>query len=358
MTPPKPSSLVLVTGATGFIGRYVVAGLLRAGRPVVVTARAAARNSAKERISSMFGSLAERLAGVVEADLAELRSAQDQFHALGSDIETVIYCAGETSFFPDSIAAARAVQIDVPLALIDLLQARGLRCWAHVSTAFVCGQRSGIVYEEEGDVGQTFHNPYEGIKLESELQVAQKCRTLGLDCKIFRPNIVVGAAPATEGGKPSNLFLKFVRSLTSVASLAGSRTIRIQGRPDARFQIVPIEYVAAAIVKITDCPAGSGTYHLVASNPPTQTDFLDMLTRHLGVCGARVIEETALSNPSSLEAKLARMLAPYRKYLTQDVLFDDTYARKSLDGSGILAPRIDSAEIARLVRLAAGIRPG
>ena len=175
---------------------------------------------------------------------------------------------------------------------------------------------------------------------------------MGLDCKIFRPSIVVGAAPATEGGKPSNLFLKFVRSLTSVASLAESRKIRIQGRPDARFQIVPIEYVAAAIVKITDCPASSGTYHLVASNPPTQTDFLNMLTRHLGVGGARVVEEAALSNPSPLESRLARMLAPYRKYLTQDLLFDDRCARKSLDGSGILAPRIDTAEIARLVCLA------
>ena len=158
---------------------------------------------------------------------------------------------------------------------------------------------------------------------------------MGLGCKIFRPSIVVGAAPATEGGKPSNLFLKFVWSLTSVASLAGSRTIRIQGRPDARFQIVPIEYVAAAIVKITDCPAGSGTYHLVASNPPTQTDFLDMLTRHLGVGGARVTEDATFSNPSPLEARLARMLAPYRNYLTQDVLFDDAFARKWLDPTEI-----------------------
>lgn len=352
MTPAKPSSLVLVTGATGFIGQHVVARLVSEGRPVVVTARAAARNSAEERISRMFGSLAERLAGVVEADLGDLHSVQDQLHGLRSDIGTVIYCAGETSFFPDSMAAARAVQIDVPLALIDLLQARGLRCWAHVSTAFVCGQRSGVIYEEEGDAGQTFHNPYEAIKLESERQIAQRCRTLGLDCKIFRPSIVVGAAPATEGGKPSNLFLKFVRSLTSVASLAGSRTIRIQGRPDARFQIVPIEYVAAAIVKITDCPASSGTYHLVASNPPTQTDFLKLLTRHLGVGGARVTEDATLSNSSPLEARLARMLAPYREYLTHDVVFDDACARKRLDGSGILAPRIDAAEIARLVRLA------
>jgi nucleoside-diphosphate-sugar epimerase len=343
---------VLVTGATGFIGRYVVARLLLSDRPVILAARRSAGASARERIFRIFGSLAERLARIVEMDLTELSSLEDEFRCLRSDIGTVIYCAGETSFFPDSMAAARAVQIDVPLALIDLLQARGLRCWAHVSTAFVCGQRSGVIYEEEGDAGQTFHNPYEVIKLESERQVAQRCRILGLDCKIFRPSVVVGAAPATGGGKPSNLFLRFVWSLTSAASLAGSRTIRIQGRPDARFQIVPIEYVAAAIVKITDCPASSGTYHLVASNPPTQTDFLNMLTRHLGVGGARVTDDATLSNSSPLEARLARMLAPYREYLIHDVVFDDACARKRLDGSGILAPRIDAAEIARLVRLA------
>ena len=349
---------VLVTGATGFIGRHVVAGLLSSDRPVVLAARRSAGASARERISKIFGSLAERLARIIEIDLTDCSSLEDEFRCRRSDIGTVIYCAGETSFFPDSTAAARAVQIDVPLALIDLLQARGLRCWAHVSTAFVCGERSGAIYEEEGDVGQTFHNPYEGIKLESEQQVAQACRSLGVECKIFRPSIVVGAAPATEGGKPSNLFLEFVRILTSVARRAGSQAIRIQGKPDSRFQIVPVEYVAAAIAEITDCPAGSGTYHLVASNPPTQTEFLDMLTRHLGVCGARVIEETAVSNPSPLEARLARMLAPYRKYLTQDVLFDDACARQWLDRSGISAPRIDTAEIARLVRLAAPDQSG
>jgi nucleoside-diphosphate-sugar epimerase len=358
MNTQMRNGAVLVTGATGFIGRHVVARLLSSDRPVILAARRSAGASARERIFRIFGSLAERLERIVEIDLTDLSSLEDEFRCHRSDIGTVIYCAGETSFFPDSTAAARAVQIDVPLALIDLLLARGLRCWAHVSTAFVCGERSGTIYEEEGDIGQTFHNPYERIKLESERQVAQACRSLGVDCKIFRPSIVVGAAPATEGGKPSNLFLEFVRILISVARLAGSQAIRIQGKPDARFQIVPVEYVAAAVVKMTDCSAGSGIYYLVASNPPTQTEFLDMLTRHLGVCGAQVVEEMALSNPSPLEAKLARMLAPYRKYLTQDVLFDDTCARKSLDGSGILAPRIDTAEIARLVCLAARDQAG
>ena len=115
--------------------------------------------------------------------------------------------------------------------------------------------------------------------------------------------------------------------------------IRIQGRPDARFQIVPIEYVAAAIVKITDCPASSGTYHLVASNPPTQTDFLKLLTRHLGVGGARVTEDATLSNSSPLEARLARMLAPYREYLTHDVVFDDRMPRQPLDERTVLVDR-------------------
>jgi hypothetical protein len=83
--------------------------------------------------------------------------------------------------------SARAVQIDGPLLLLELLRSLSIGSWAQVSTAFVCGRRSGIIYESEGDMGQEFHNQYERLKLESEIRIKQACRKLGSSSESFDP---------------------------------------------------------------------------------------------------------------------------------------------------------------------------
>lgn len=64
----------------------------------------------------------------------------------------------------------------------------------------------------------------------------------------------------------------------------------------------------------------------------------------------------SLSKPSALEARVARMLAPYRDYLEQNVRFDDTLARAVLDRCGVPRPVLDAQAVERLVELA-GLEP-
>jgi nucleoside-diphosphate-sugar epimerase len=248
------------------------------------------------------------------------------------------------------------VQIDGPLALVRMLAARGLRRWSHVSTAFVCGCRSGTVRENETDVAQEFHNSYERLKLQSEIVFKQACRELEIDLRILRPSIVVGPAPATIGGAPSNLFLAFLRMLIGVARRAdsGDTLVRIHGLPHARFNIVPVEYVAAAAAELTkDTEAVGGTFHLVAANPPTQNAVAELVSARLGLRSLRVLESgEELSDPSRLESRLEKMLYPYKEYLEQDVQFDSSAARALLDRQGLHAPLIDDKEINRLIELA------
>jgi hypothetical protein len=64
--------------------------------------------------------------------------------------------------------------------------------------------------------------------------------------------------------------------------------------------------------------------------------------------------EHDLADASSLERRVARMLAPYRDYLTQDVRFDDRRARALLDACGVPRPVLDDAALERLIGLAVG----
>src|ERR1700739_1901309 len=61
----------------------------------------------------------------------------------------------------------------------------------HLSTAYVCGKRSGPVAEGELDVGQRFANGYESSKAEAERLVRAAQQQGGITA-VARPSSVVG----------------------------------------------------------------------------------------------------------------------------------------------------------------------
>lgn len=121
--------------------------------------------------------------------------------------------------FSESIAPYVAGYVRGRLRLLQGLAGGRLVHWAHLSTAFVCGRRSGTILECEGDVGQAFNNTYECVKLEAERTIRATGARLGVDVRLFRPSIVVGAAPATVGGNPSSPFFAFIRMLSALVPL-------------------------------------------------------------------------------------------------------------------------------------------
>src|SRR3990172_4892849 len=139
--------------------------------------------------------------------------------------------------------------------------------------------------------------------------------------------MVVGPAPATAGGSPANLFFNFIRMTAALARLSnGSVTpLRIEAAPRARFNIVPVEYVAVAVVALAEHEDGAGeTFHIVVSEPPTQAAMLEMLAERFGMRGLSLVDPrtATLDDPSPLERAVARSLAGYRAYLAPDVHLD------------------------------------
>jgi thioester reductase-like protein len=348
---------VLVTGVTGFIGREVVRHLLASGRRVVAMARSQSGEPAVTRVAKAVGHSPDGFClNVVGADRTRPAGGLDEpaRQHLRATVETVIHCAGDTIFFPDDMISFRAGHIDGSLTLLQALQGGQLRRWAHLSTAYVCGRRSGTVLEHDGDIGQGFHNPYEQVKLEAEEAVRGAGARLGVDVRVFRPSVVFGVAPETAGGHPSNRFFAFIRMLAALARFPNTADVqlRIAAAPQARFNIVPVEYVATAMVALAEHPDGFGeTFHLVVSDPPTQETMLAMIAAYLGLRGLSLMDarHTQLENPSPLERNVARMGAIYLEYLTQDIHFDDRIARRLLDCSGVPRPTLLPDDVHRFL---------
>jgi nucleoside-diphosphate-sugar epimerase len=348
--------MLLVTGATGFIGRELVARLRAAGRPVAVLARAREGVAARARVAAALGGEADGV-DIIEGELTAggLAAAPAALRSLRARVETVAHCAGDASFAPDDPAPYVAAHVDGPAALLRALAGGRLARWAHVSTAYVCGAREGTVYEREGDVGQAFHNVYERAKLDAERAIRAAGQAAGVDVRVLRPSIVVGAAPATAGGHPSNLFFAFIRLAAGLAGWNGGAPLRVEAAPRAPFNIVPLDYVAAATLALAEHPgAAGGTFHLVVRDAPRQSAMLAMLLERLGVSGVRLLDAARepLADPSPLERRVARMLEPYRAYLTQDVRFDDAAAAAALARCGVPRPTLAPPDVRRLVDLA------
>jgi 2-alkyl-3-oxoalkanoate reductase len=358
--------MILITGATGFVGRAIVARLLAAGRSVVVLARARDGVDAGARVAAALGDVPGAASvDVVEGDLTAIDDtlASADLRRLRASVETVIHCAGDTSFAPERLAPFRVGHVDGPATLLHMLAGGRLARWAHLSTAFVCGERTGTVHESEGRVGQRFHNVYERVKLDAETVIRVAADETDVDVRVLRPSIVVGAAPSTAGGNPSNLFFGFIRLLASLARWPGGAGVRlrIEAAPRAALNIVPLDYVTRAAVALAEHPeAAGGTFHLVVRDPPSQAAMLAMLLDRLGLRGVTLLDAATepIGNPSPLESRVAKMLEPYRAYLTQDVRFDDARAAATLRWSGITPPTLTAADVRALVDLAADSEAG
>jgi len=329
---------------------------------VIALARPQTAATAAARVARAVGPAAAGQIEIVEGHLGapDCGLSGASVRRLRDRIGTVIHCAGDTTFFPEAIAPFRAAHVDGPRALLERLSGGRLRHFAHLSTAYVCGARSGTVLESEGDVGQGFHNPYEHTKLESEAAIRETGRRLGVDVRIFRPSVVVGPAPATPGGSPSKLLFELIRMAWALAQAAGGSDVgvRVAMAPAGRFNIVPIEYVADAVVLLAEHPDAAGqTFHLTVLDPPSNTEMLAMITQRLGLHGVSLVDPCAgpLAAPSPLESTIERMLAGYREYLSQDIRFDDSNARRLLDACGLPRPVLSAETFDRFIEVALGL---
>lgn len=130
-----------------------------------------------------------------------------------------------------------------------------LRRFVHVSTAYVTGQRSGLVMEN-ASVGGDFSRLYEKSKAQAEALV----RTSGLPYVICLPGMIVGHSQT--GWISSFNTIYYVLKLLLLKKLRNLPISRHTG-----MNLVPVDYVADAVVKISFSETGTGkTFHLTYPN--------------------------------------------------------------------------------------------
>jgi thioester reductase-like protein len=333
----------LVTGFPGFIARRLVKKLLAQDDDLRITALVegrmadAARQAAgeigagEERLEIVTGDISKPHLGLADDDYARLTRSVNEVHHLAAIYDLAV-----------PLEIAQRVNVDGTGNVLDFCRdCDDFRQHHYVSTAYVAGLRTGVVYEHELSLGQQHKNHYESTKFQAEVWVREEARRV--PTTIYRPAIVVGDSRTGETQKFDGPYYLL---RTIARAVAMHQPIPQFGRAEAPFNVVPVDFVVDAIAAVSRDESAIGeTLHLVDPEPLTAKQLTTLLSREYAGKEPKVrLPAKVVEN--SLRFKAVREMfdgAPREsiRYLNHPVRFDTRKATSILGRHGLVCPRFE-----------------
>jgi thioester reductase-like protein len=281
---------IFLTGSTGYIGAHVAAGLLeRHGDRLNLLVRAKDEHEAEVRLWKSlqlhfpFPQFHEYLRTRISIFRGELTDtsfglAEDDYRRLVETTDSVIHCAA--SLNRKSERACLNVNLRGTLEVIKLAAAArdhyGLRRFSHVSTVAVAGQRSHEVVREDEAIqwDRPDYDPYARTKKFCEHMIRELLQDV--DRTIFRPSIVLGDSRHAETTQ-----FDMVRAFVFLAGLPV-----LPFRAEDKVDIVPVNYVADAVVALHQKPRPDHEIYHLSSGTQSQT-YYELTNALAGAQGRR-----------------------------------------------------------------------
>ncbi|MGO9436234.1 MAG: SDR family oxidoreductase [Terracidiphilus sp.] len=343
----KSEELILITGATGFLGAQLVREFLdrQPHARLALLIRDRPGLSGQQRADLIVDRDQRARVDVYSGDVGLSNCGLDvaAWQRLSAETTRVIHSAA-TVRFDHSLDEARRINVEGTRRVLDFAASmRQLRCLAYVGTAYVAGERADLVRESDLAVGQSYRNTYEKTKAEAEALV--RSRLNSLPGVILRPSIIVGDSRTgvTSSFKMMYWPLKiYARGLW--------RTV--PGFPDAVLDIVPVDFVAASVARLAfDEAAPGNTVHLCAGPRGSATiqQVASRAAEYFHGPEVRYVDPKlffAALRPLlfiSLWGRKRRVLLDgraYRDYFTMRMQFDTTNAERLLEPAGLRPPPV------------------
>ncbi|MBI1347541.1 NAD-dependent epimerase/dehydratase family protein [bacterium] len=355
-----------LTGATGLLGNYLLRDLLLADQPVAVLVRSNRRMSARQRMENLLLHWDRELGRplprpvVLEGDITQpdlglnacdLRWATEYCTAIVNNAASLSFEATSSEGEPyrSNVTGTQNV--------LEFARQADIREFHHVSTAYIAGLRSGKVLESEVDVGQKLGNDYETSKLTAEKMV--RSADFINPPTVYRPGIIIGD---TQTGFTTTYHgfyaaLQLTHTLASTherdeRGLVCASDVRLNLNGDETKHLVPVDWVAAAMVRIIQEPQLHGqTYHLTPRVPVTTRVIRDVLEESIGMYGTQLCgADHAAEKGNEAEALFHEHIRVYNSYWRNDPQFDDHNIRTALPD--LPCPDVDHDLLLRLSRQA------
>lgn len=345
-----------VTGATGFIGRFLVTRLLarpnsrvfaltRPGSEYKLDGMRKRLDVGADRLIAIHGDLTKKQLGVNKRDRDDLNGQISHCFHLAA-----IY---DLNAKEDQ---QRETNIEGTRHAIEFAGELEIDCFHHVSSIAAAGLYEGTFYEDMFVEAGELANAYLQTKHESEALVRKECP---VNFRIYRPSMVVGDAETGEMDKVDGpyYFFKLIQKLGDMLP----PWVPLIGIDGGHFNIVPVNFVADAIDHIAHQPNHNGEcFHLTADKHYSVGEVMNIFATVADAPKMPIRVDTSLfDSVPSLLRKGMTALPPTKfllhqaldgldipesalRFLTYPTMFDNSHAKTVLEGSGIEAPPLES----------------
>jgi NAD(P)-dependent dehydrogenase (short-subunit alcohol dehydrogenase family) len=341
-----------VTGATGFIGRHLVAELLERDGTVYALVREGSRGKL-DALVQRLGAEEGRIVPVT-GDLSKPGLGVDGFD---EKIDHLFHLAAVYDVEADEEASERA-NVEGTKHVIEFANGHDVGRFHHTSSIAVAGDYEGVFQEDMFDEGQKLPHHYHRTKYEAERLVRE-----GVEAKliVYRPGIVVGHSETGEMDKIDGpyYFFKLLQKLRH----ALPEWFPLAGPEGGQTNIVPVDFVARAMDHIAHLPDDdlpSGTFHLVNPEPMSVGGALNEFAKaaHAPQFVMRIDQNLTNVVPNQVRAGLKALptVKRIRHQIYRDLdippaamenrdfraHFDARDSQRALSGTGIAVPPLST----------------
>ncbi|WP_244168576.1 non-ribosomal peptide synthetase [Mycobacterium malmoense] len=282
---------VLLTGATGFLGRYLalqwLGQLELVDGKLICLVRAGSDEEARRRLETTFDSGDPRLPGHfagLAADHLEVLAGDKGAANLGLDEPTWQRLADTVDLIVDCAAVVNGVlpyselfgpNVAGTAELIRLALTTRLKPYTFVSTANVGDGVDRAAFTEDADIREIsptriidggYSNGYGNSKWAGEVLLREAHDLCGLPVAVFRCDMILADTSYAGQLNLSDMFTRMVLSIaaTGVAPRSFYRLDAEGNRQRSHFDALPVEFVAEAVTTLgAKAVAGFETYHVM-----------------------------------------------------------------------------------------------
>jgi thioester reductase-like protein len=355
-----PARSILLTGCSGFVGRFLLAQLLQdTDATLYCLVRPHAPQQARARLKAalrkwdLWTPEAERRVVAVPADLSQpkLGLRAGVYEVLAENVDSIYHCATSMNHL-ETYAMAKPANVESTRDLLKFATQGRAKLINYISTLGVFGEtpcgRSRVVTEDSSidrEQHPTSHG-YAASKWVSE-KMFLAAGERGIACNIFRLGLVWADA---QQGRYDELQREYRLLKSCLLSGVGIDNYGYGMAP------MPVDYVARAIAALArQSPQGGGIYHLASSGQKADGVFeqcneiagisLDLLPHYEWIGAIKRLHEAGSSLPVVPLVEFAFPMTEaafkeyYRKIESPSTRFDCTRTQRSLERAGLMSPR-------------------
>lgn len=341
---------ILLTGATGFLGKQLTLKLLSEGHSVYALIRN--ERKADRLIEALPADLQNNLF-FIKGNLGDERLGVpfETIDLLKGKIDTVYHIAAYLSFDDRERDKTFEINVEGTRNVLEFSKDIQVKNFYHVSTAYTLGaQLHGR--EELHPKDNTFVNPYEESKCHAEHLVFDYNNVFNVS--IFRPAIIIGDSKTGEAETTFALYgvirsLELLKKRLDRKQDTPSEKIKFLCNQEAAQNLVPVDYVVNVLALGLTSAKPDTIYHITNSQPPTNQLVLDLIQSALDFYNVELVPTDYEGELTDQDMKLNQPMKVFHKYFEKTLTFDDSNTKKLLHESNVEELHLDRETLQMII---------